>query len=42
MVNEADLVKIRTALEKETLEEACCAMEKVLLEMGYYRVVPKK
>jgi len=41
-MNEVDLVKIREALEKETLAEACQAMEKVLLEMGYYLAVPHK
>lgn len=32
---EADLVKIRTALDKETLVEACEAMEAILKELGY-------
>ena len=41
-MNEADLVKIRGALEKETLEEACREMERVLLELGYYLAVPHK
>ena len=41
-MNEADLVKIRGALEKETLTEACREMEKVLLELGYYLAVPHK
>lgn len=39
-MNEADLVKIREALEKETLGEACRAMEKVLLELGYCKAIP--
>jgi len=34
-MDEMDLVKIRTALEKETLLDACNAMEKVLKELGY-------
>ncbi len=36
-MNEVDLVKIREALEKETLIEACDAMEKVLKELGYHK-----
>ncbi len=39
-MNEADLAKIKRALEKETLLEACREMEKVLLELGYYLAVP--
>jgi len=34
-MTEADLVKIRGALEKETLTEACEEMEKILEELGY-------
>lgn len=34
-MNELDLVKIRTALEKETLTEAIEAMEETLKELGY-------
>ena len=41
-MTEVDLVKIRTALEKDTLDEACREMERVLLELGYYLAVPKK
>ena len=41
-MTEKDLVKIRGALEKPTLLEACREMEKVLLEMGYYLAVPFK
>lgn len=39
-MNEADLVKIRTALEEETLLEACQAMERVLSELGYRQAEP--
>ena len=39
-MNEADLVKIRTALEQEPIEKAFRAMEKVLLELGYYQATP--
>lgn len=39
-MNEVDLVKIRGALEMETLTDACREMEKVLHEMGYYLAVP--
>ena len=41
-MTEADLVKIKGALEKDTLTEACQAMEKVLLELGYYLAVPHR
>lgn len=41
-MNEKDLAKIREASEKDTIEEACSAMEKVLLELGYYMAVPKQ
>lgn len=43
-MNEADLVKIRTVLEKETLVEACQTMERVLLELGYHqaRTMPSR
>ena len=41
-MDEADLVKIRGALERETLPEACREMERVLLAMGYYLAVPHK
>ncbi len=36
-MTEADLVKIRGALEKETLTEACQAMEEVLKDLGYLK-----
>ena len=36
-MNEADLVKIRTALEKEPIEKAFQAMEQVLAELGYHK-----
>ena len=39
-MTEVDLVKIRTALEKDTLDEACREMERVLLELGYYKAEP--
>ncbi len=39
---EADLVKIRGALEKETLKEACHEMERVLGELGYHKTDVKK
>ena len=35
---EADLVKMRTALEKSTLQEAIKAMEQVLADLGYVQV----
>lgn len=35
---EADLVKMRTALEKPTLPEAIKAMEQVLADLGYEQV----
>lgn len=35
---EADLVKIRTALEKPILSEAIKAMEQVLADLGYVQV----
>lgn len=41
-MTEAELVKIREALEKETLAEAQRAVEGVLLELGYYRAEPHK
>lgn len=37
-MNEADSVKIREALERETLVQACDAMEEVLEELGYVKV----
>ena len=36
---EADLVKIRTALEKPSLVEAIEAMERVLEELGYHKLL---
>ena len=34
-LNEADLLKIKLALEKPSLGEACSAMEITLSELGY-------
>ena len=39
-MNEADLCKIRDALAQPTLAEAIRAMQKTLLELGYYLAVP--
>lgn len=38
-MNESDLVKIRTALEKETLSESLKAMEETLAELNYFKVL---
>ena len=37
-MNESDLVKIRTALEKETVSETIEAMKQVIGELGYIKV----
>ncbi len=42
IVDKADLVKIKEALERDTIKEACLAMEKVLLELGYYLAIPSQ
>jgi len=39
-MNTEDLVKIKKALDKPSSYEACRAMEKLLLEMGYYLAAP--
>lgn len=41
-MDEAELAKIKKALEEDTTEKACREIEKVLLELGYYRAVPCK
>ena len=39
---EADLVKIRTALEKPSLTEALVEMKRVLKELGYRKISVEK
>ena len=37
-ISEADLMKIKTALERPTLKEACIVMESALSELGFEMV----
>jgi len=41
-MDKEDLVKIRKAVASKSDDEACRALEKVLLEMGYYLAVPNR
>jgi hypothetical protein len=42
LMDKEDLEKIKKALNKKTDDEACRAVERTLLEMGYYLAVPKR